>query len=252
MNLRLHDKVALVTGATRGIGKAVALAYGREGARVGVTYASDRSAAEAVVATIARAGGAAHAVHLELTDPASVAAAIDATVERFGGLDVLVANAVRWPQDARGTLTDARPEAWSNAMRANLEGTVATVRGAMGHLARSSAGRVVLISSGLSRAGMAGATSYAAAKAGLDGLVAALKWEAGEHGVLVNIVSPGFTVTENNLARFGDSVRESVRARTPSRRLSVPEDVAAAVLLLGSPANGNITGAYLPVAGGID
>lgn len=123
MNLRLHDKVALVTGATRGIGKAVALAYGREGARVGVTYASDRSAAEAVVATIARAGGAAHAVHLELTDPASVAAAIDATVERFGGLDVLVANAVRWPQDARGTLTDARPEAWSNAMRANLEGT---------------------------------------------------------------------------------------------------------------------------------
>lgn len=92
----------------------------------------------------------------------------------------------------------------------------------MGHLARSSAGRVVLISSGLSRAGMAGATSYAAAEAGLDGLVAALKWEAGEHGVLVNIVSPGFTVTENNLARFGDSVRESVRARTPSRRCRYP------------------------------
>jgi NAD(P)-dependent dehydrogenase (short-subunit alcohol dehydrogenase family) len=95
-------------------------------------------------------------------------------------------------------------------------------------------------------------TLYAAAKAALDGLVASLKWEAGEHGVLVNIVSPGFTVTENNLANFPDETRESVRQRTPSRRLSIPCDTAAAVLFLGSPANGNITGAYLPVAGGID
>jgi NAD(P)-dependent dehydrogenase (short-subunit alcohol dehydrogenase family) len=107
-------------------------------------------------------------------------------------------------------------------MRADLEGTAATVRSAMRHLNRSSVGRVVMISSGLSRAGMAGATAYAVAKAGLDGLMAALKWEAGEHGVLVNIVSPGFTVTENNLARFADSVRESVRERKPSRRLSIP------------------------------
>jgi 3-oxoacyl-[acyl-carrier protein] reductase len=99
---------------------------------------------------------------------------------------------------------------------------------------------------------MAGATAYAAAKAGLDGLVAALKWEAGERDVLINIVSPGFTVTERNLARFSEEVRESVRTRTPSRRLSVPADIAAAVLLLGSPANGNITGGYLSVAGGID
>jgi 3-oxoacyl-[acyl-carrier protein] reductase len=252
MNLGLHDKVVLVTGATRGIGKAVALAYGQEGARVGVTYANDVNAGATVVGTIVGSGGDAHAVYLELTDPASIATAIDATVERFGALDVLVANAVRWPQDARGALADTAPDAWSHAMRANFEGTVATVRSAMGHLTRSSAGRVVLISSGLSRAGMAGASAYASAKAGLDGLMAALKWEAGEHGVLVNIVSPGFTVTENNLARFDDSVRASVRAGTPLRRLSVPEDVAAAVLLLGSPANGNITGAYLPVAGGID
>ncbi|MGH3071081.1 MAG: SDR family oxidoreductase [Gaiellaceae bacterium] len=91
-----------------------------------------------------------------------------------------------------------------------------------------------------------------AIKAALDGLLASLKWEAGAAGVLVNIASPGFTVTQNNLARFGDEVRDSVRERTPSGRLSGPEDVAKAVLLLGSPANGNITGAYLPVAGGID
>lgn len=116
----------------------------------------------------------------------------------------------------------------------------------------STAGRIVLVSSGVSRDGRTGATAYSTAKAALDGLLASLKWEAGAAGVLVNIVSPGFTVTENNLARFGDDVRESVRERTLSRRLSVPEDVARAVLLLGAPANGNITGAYLPVAGGID
>jgi len=109
-----------------------------------------------------------------------------------------------------------------------------------------------LISSGVARDGRAGATAYSTAKAALDGLLASLKWEAGAVGILVNIVSPGFTVTENNLALFSDEVRESVRERTPSRRLSVPDDVAKAVLLLGSPANGNITGAYVPVAGGID
>jgi 3-oxoacyl-[acyl-carrier protein] reductase len=99
---------------------------------------------------------------------------------------------------------------------------------------------------------MPGATAYSTAKAALDGLVASLKWEAGDAGVLVNIVSPGFTVTENNLRRFGDDVRESVRGRTPSRKLSSPADVAHAVLMLGSPANTNITGVYLPVAGGTD
>jgi 3-oxoacyl-[acyl-carrier protein] reductase len=252
MDLGLRDKVVLVTGATRGIGKAVALAYAREGARVGVTYANDRTAALTVVDQIVSAGGEARAAHLELTDLASISSAVNATVTYFGALDVLVANAVRWPWDAHGPLAGARPDTWSRAMRANLEGTAATVRSAMVHLTRSSSGRVVMISSGLSRAGMVGATAYATAKARLDGLVAALKWEAGEYGVLVNIVSPGFTVTENNLAHFTDALRESVRERTPSRRLSRPEDVATAVLLLGSPANGNVTGAYLPIAGGID
>jgi 3-oxoacyl-[acyl-carrier protein] reductase len=192
------------------------------------------------------------AARLDLAEPASIPAAVAQTAERFGGLDVLVANAVRWPIDARGPLAESDPDVWSRALRANLEGTAATVRAALAYLSRSSAGRVVLVSSGVSRHGMAGATAYATAKAGLDGLIAALKWEAGQHDVLINIVSPGFTVTENNLASFSDDVRQSVRQRTPSRRLSVPDDIATAVLLLGSPANGNITGAYLPVAGGID
>jgi NAD(P)-dependent dehydrogenase (short-subunit alcohol dehydrogenase family) len=113
--------------------------------------------------------------------------------------DVLVANAVRWPVDARVRLADADGATWTRALRANIEGTAATVRLALPHLARSSAGRIVLISSGVSRHGIAGATAYSTAKGALDGPLAWLKWEAGAMGLLVNIVSPGFTVTERNL-----------------------------------------------------
>lgn len=129
---------------------------------------------------------------------------------------------------------------------------MATVRWALPHLTASDGGRLVLISSGVSRHGRSGATAYSTAKGALDGLVASLKWEAGAVGVLVNIISPGFTVTENNLAQFPDELRASVRQQTPSGRLSAPTDVAAAVAFLGSPANGSVSGAYLPVAGGID
>jgi 3-oxoacyl-[acyl-carrier protein] reductase len=191
-------------------------------------------------------------VRLDLEDRESIDAAVAGTVEAFGGLNVLVANAVRWPVEATEPLDAVDPGVWERAIRANLDGTAATVRAALPHLRAAEPGRVVLVSSGVSRHGFAGATAYAAAKGGLDGLMAALKWEAGSDGVLVNVVSPGFTVTENNLAHFSDDVRESVRVTTPSTRLSVPEDVATAVLYLGSPANGNITGTYLPVAGGRD
>jgi NAD(P)-dependent dehydrogenase (short-subunit alcohol dehydrogenase family) len=244
--------VNVVLTPFRGIGRAIALAYAGEGARVAITYASDDAAASETVAMLNGNGKGGASFYLNLEDNASIEAAVEGTAAAFGGLDVLVANAVRWPVDARAPLAEADHTDWTKALRANLEGTALTVRATLPHLARSTAGRIVLISSGVSRHGMAGATAYSTAKAALDGLLASLKWEAGAAGVLVNIVSPGFTVTANNLAHFSDDVRESVRERTPSGRLSVPEDVAKAVLLLGSPANGNITGAYLPVAGGID
>jgi NAD(P)-dependent dehydrogenase (short-subunit alcohol dehydrogenase family) len=252
MDTGLSGRSVLVTGGTRGIGRAVAVAYAGEGARVAITYASEEAVARETVALLEANGGGGASFRLDLEDDASIDAAVRGAVESFGGLDVLVANAVRWPIDAREPLAEADRAAWTRAVRANLEGTALTVRAALPHLARSTAGRIVLVSSGVSRDGRAGATAYSTAKAALDGLLASLKWEAGAAGVLVNIISPGFTVTENNLARFSDEVRESVRERTPSGRLSVAEDVASAVLMVGSPANANITGAYLPVAGGID
>jgi 3-oxoacyl-[acyl-carrier protein] reductase len=252
MDLGVNGRSVLITGGTRGIGRAIALAYAAEGAHVAITYATDPAAAQRCQEEIEVYGAAGLAVRLDLSDRSSIDAAVSDTVAAFGGLDVLVANAVRWPLDAREPLADADPDIWQRALAANLEGTVATARRALPHLASSDAGRLVLISSGVSRHGRPGATAYSTAKGGLDGLVASLKWEAGAVGVLVNIVSPGFTVTENNLAHFPDEVRESVRQQTPSGRLSVPADIATAVVYLGSPANSNITGAYLPVAGGID
>lgn len=113
-------------------------------------------------------------------------------------------------------------------------------------------GRIVLISTVVTRHRMRGASAYAAAKAGLEGLAAALKWEGGDASILINIVAPGFTVTERNLTRVGDEIREPLRQRTPCGHLSVPADIASVVVFLGSPANGNMTGTYVPVAGGTD
>jgi 3-oxoacyl-[acyl-carrier protein] reductase len=252
MDMQLLGRVVLVTGASSGIGRATAIAFGREGARVALTYRADRDAANRVAAEVEAAGGEGFCVPLDLVKPASIEAAVERVVTRLERLDVLVANAVRWPYDAQDALAESDPIAWEQAMRANLEGTARTVRAAWPALAASGTGRVVLVSTGVTRTGMAGSSAYATAKAGLEGLASALKWEGAETGILVNTVAPGFTVTERNLANFADEVRETVRVRTPSGRLSAPDDVASAIVYLGSPANGNVTGAYLPVAGGTD
>lgn len=252
MDMQLRGRVALVTGGSSGIGRAVAVAFGREGAKVALTYASNRNAAHYVATEVEAAGGEAFVVALDLGVLASIQSAIDEVLNRWGALDVVVANAVRWPHDAGGPFVDSDPLAWQSALRANLEGTASTVRAAWPALSVSGHGRIVLISTGVTRQGMSGASAYATAKAGLEGLAAALKWEGGDAGILINTVAPGFTLTEGNLARFGDDVREPVRQRTPSGHLSVPQDIASVVVFLGSPANGNVTGAYLPVAGGTD
>jgi len=119
MELGLRDKAVLVTGGTRGIGRAIALAYARDRARVAITYATDEAAATTVVQQIAAEGGSGVAARLDLAEPASIPAAVAQTAERFGGLDVLVANAVRWPIDARGPLAESDPDVPRTTSRAS-------------------------------------------------------------------------------------------------------------------------------------
>lgn len=238
MDLGLAGRTALITGGSRGIGRATALAYAREGARVAITYRSDPGEDMGAVP-----------LPMDLGEPASIATAADALRERWGGLDCLVANAVRWP-DPAPRFEDTPPEVWQPAVRVNLEGTIATLQAFLPLMRGRPDARIVLVSSDVARHGFPGSGFYGAAKAALAGLMAALIEELrGE--ILVNVVSPGFTVTERNLELMPQHVRDEVAARTPTRRLSTPEDIATAAVFLGSPANRNIAGAALDVTGGL-
>jgi NAD(P)-dependent dehydrogenase (short-subunit alcohol dehydrogenase family) len=228
----LDGKVVLVTGGSAGIGRAVATAYAAEGAQVAVTYREQRAKAEQV----------GFAVHADLERPETIDAAVAQVVERFGGIDVLVVNAVRWPRDRSARFEDQEPEEWRALLRANLEGAFATVRAVLPAMRRRDWGRIVFLSSGIAEEGIPIAWGYAAAKAGLHGFARTLAWDLGGDDILVNVVGTGFTATERNREHFSDDVRARVAALVPQRRMSDPEDVARLVLWLGSGANTSVTG----------
>lgn len=252
MDLGLRDKTVLVTGGSRGIGRATALAYAQEGARVVISYRSDREQAEKTADDIEAAGAEALIVYLDLGDFHSIKAATGTVVETWGGIDVLVANAVHWPSTLPGTerrFEDVPAAEWQQTIRGNVEGTIATVQAVLPGMRGRPDARIVLVSSDVARHGFPGSGYYGASKAALVGLQSALMAELkGE--ILVNIVAPGFTVTERNLELLPQSLRDTAAGHTPTQRLSVPEDIAKAVVFLGSPVNHNIAGELLNVTGG--
>jgi 3-oxoacyl-[acyl-carrier protein] reductase len=248
MELGLKDRTVLVTGASGGIGRAVARAFAAEGARVAVTYRSNEAAARALAEEL----GEGFAVRYDLSDPASVEAAADAVDERWGGLDVLVANAVRWGERRPPSVgfEEVAAEQWEPVVVDNLRPTIRTVQRAVGSMRPRGWGRIVLISSHVAHDGRPGQEFYGAAKSALLGLARSLAWNVGPDGILVNVVSPGLTTTERVQTLLPAPIRDDETSRTPTRRLSTPEDVAAAVLFLASAANGNISGEMVTVAGG--
>lgn len=250
MDVGLTDRRVLVTGATGGIGRALTRAFAAEGARVAVAYHRDHAAAQA---SVAEWGGAqrALAVRYDLTDPACGDGAVGAVTARWGGLDVLVANAIRPPTFRPGAspFEDVPVADWLPFVQDNLVQTVATVQAAVGAMRRGGWGRIVLVSTHLVRQGAAGREFYTATKAALHGLASSLAWDVGRDGILVNVVAPGLTLTDR-VAAMPQEVRAREVAATPSGRLSTPAEVAHAVLFLGSALNGNITGEVLTVAGG--
>jgi NAD(P)-dependent dehydrogenase (short-subunit alcohol dehydrogenase family) len=244
MDTGLANKVAVVTGASSGIGAATAAALGREGARVALTYRGNEAGAQVVAARVRDAGGEAMTVGLALEDTDSISTGIAEVIDRWGGIDVLVANAVRWPQARaeQGRAESLPLSEWQESLRTNLEGTIATVNAVLPSMRERDWGRIVLISSSVADEGQPGPNPYGVGKSALWGLARQLAWDAGRDGILVNVIGTGFTVTERNLKVFGDDVREAVASKTPSGRLSSPEEVANLVVFLSSTANGNITG----------
>jgi len=238
MDLGLRDRVVLVSGASSGIGAATARAFGGEGARVAVTYHRNRAGAEQTAGQVREAGGEATVVRMDLADPASIHAAATQVADRWGGIGVLVGNAF-----------DVDAESWQPMLRTNLEGVFHTVDAVRPLMDGHGWGRILFVSSSLAEVGF-GDPALAAAKAALYGLCRALARELGPAGILVNVVMPGITTTESALTRIPEQLRAQVAAMSPSQRLSDPDDVANALLFLGSPANGNITGQVLRVTGG--
>lgn len=252
MDLGFKDAAVLVTGGSSGIGRATAIAYGREGARVAITYNSRKDAAEAVAGEIEEAGGTAYVVPMDLAAPETIATAVASTVEHWGGLDAVVANAVSWgTQDGRTEkIEDASPQWWTTIVRANLEGNLHLAQQIAPALRRSEHGRLVLVSTDLAERGMRGAWAYGAAKAGLHGLAASLQHDLGADGVLVNVVLPGITLENGEHRIIPRPALDKIAAGFTARHLPDVSEIADAILFLTSPRTKAIQGRLLHVTGG--
>jgi 3-oxoacyl-[acyl-carrier protein] reductase len=254
MDLGLAERVALVTGSSRGIGRATAELFGREGARVVVTYPHHRDRADAVVAAIRDAGGDACVVFFDLGSHESIRAAAEAVLARWGRIDILVNNAVAWGQrapDQAPAFEHLPADEWRPLLRANVEGAFAAVQAVVPTMRERRWGRIVNVSSGVAVDGLPGAGWYAAAKAALHGLTRTLAKELGPAGILTNVVMPGLTLTERNAERLPAAVREQLARASPIRRLLPPEEVAPTIVFLCSAANAAVTGEVVRASGGI-
>lgn len=252
MELGLKDKVVLVTGGTGGIGAAVARAFAAEGARVAVTYRSKADEARRLADELGAADGRGMAVPYDLSDQDSVTAALAQVEQAWGGVDVLVANAVRWGRRReRGErFEDVTEDEWGPVLTDNLRPVVRTAQLVVPGMRTRGWGRIVLVSSHVAHDGKPGQEFYGAAKSGLLGLARSLAWDVGRDGILVNVVSPGLTTTERVNTLLPAPIRENETNQTPTGRLSSPQDVANVILFACSTANGNVSGELLTVAGG--
>lgn len=249
MDFRLDGKVAIVTGGASGIGRGISEAFGRAGARVLLTYFLSEQGAAETVAAIEQEGGKAHAIWADLTEEAENDRVVETAIERFGGLDILVANSGGLLQRSR--VAECSLDLWNNALAINLTSTFLSCRAALKHMETSGSGCIITTSSLAAHDGGAnGATHYAAAKAGVLTFTKALAREVGPLGIRVNSVAPGLIGTQFH-DRFSTSQgRAATVGRTPLGREGTPEDVAGAVLFLASPAAGFIAGEAIEVNGG--
>ena len=246
---KLEDKVAIVTGASKGIGASIAKHLAAEGAAVVVNYASSREGADRVVAEIARAGGRAIAIQADLAKPADVDRLFAETAKAFGRLDVLVNNAGIYEFRP---LEDITPEHFHQYFDVNVLGVLLASREAVKHFGPAG-GSIINLSSGATRLTPANSAVYSATKAAVEAITGVLAKELGPRRIRVNAVLPGVVLTEGVRAGGFDEgdFRKEMEARTPLGRIGQPEDIAPAVVFLAAEDSAWITGESLLVAGGL-
>src|SRR5687768_12616079 len=246
---RLDGRVALVTGASRGFGRAIALAFGAEGAGVVVNYHTSTTAAAEVTAALEKLGRRALTVRADVASDADVHGLIEAALERFGRLDILVNNAGIMD---RGLVAEVPVAHYARMFATNVTGTMLCTHAALPAMIARRYGRIVNLSSQLARAGVGtgGFAAYAATKGAIDAFTRAVAHEVGEHGITVNAIAPGGIDTDMSRAVMTPEYRARRIKELPVRHLGTLDDVAYATLWLADEAAGYLTGQVVQVNGG--
>lgn len=247
-SLKLKDRVALVTGGSRGIGRAVVNCFAKVGANVVVNYVNDERAAAAATAEAQSAGVGALAVQANISVPREAERLVGKTVERFGRLDLLVCNAGIWEGAPVDEMTE---EVWDRTIDLNLKGTWTVCRAAVPQMKQRHYGRIVIVSSTAGQRGEAKVSNYAASKGGQISFTKSLAAELGPFGINVNSVAPGWVDTDMCADVFSDpEFRKSIEALAPIGRVATPEDIAWPIVFLCTEWARHINGEILNVNGG--
>lgn len=257
MDYGLHDRTVLITGGSSGIGHATALAFGREHAKVALTYRTNHDGATGTANAITQAGGQATTVHLDLADPTSIHTAIDKVTHHWGEIDILVNNAAETTRHADAfnpaspAFADIPPEHWQPQLTTGLTGIFHTLQAVLPVMRGHGWGRIAFVSSGAAEHGGPREQAYAATKAALVGLTSSVARELGPDGILVDIILPAMTTTDRIRDTVPDTVQQTIASHLATGKLSTPTDIANAIVFLCSTANGNITNETLHVTGGL-
>ena len=243
----LKGQIALVTGGSRGIGRAVALELGRSGAVVMINYRENRAAAEAALKELLAQGGSGQLCPFDVAEEEQVEEAVKKIVDQHKKIDILVNNA---GITADNLLVRLKSQDWDRVLGVNLKGTVHCTKAVCRTMIRERYGRIVNMTSVVGQTGNAGQSAYAASKAGMIGFTKAMARELAARGITVNAVAPGYIETEMT-ARLGEKIKEEFLHSIPAGRFGSCEDVAQAVSFLVGPGAGYITGQVISVNGGL-